>query len=176
MRLTVGAASFPVVTSVFPRRYGCRRGPASLGPVSGPANGSVAGDEPGHPGERLGLPAEGPGSVAGLGRRLLALLVDWVLCLLIAAGFALDRVWGPSLVLLVEQTLLVGLLGYSIGHRLLGLTVARLDGAPVGLWPRVRPGAAAVPGHPGDRDGPRRARSARPGRGHRRRPPLTTGP
>ena len=156
MRLTVGAASFPVVTSVFPRRYGCRRGPASLGPVSGPANGSVAGDEPGHPGERLGLPVEGPGSVAGLGRRLLALLVDWGLCLLIAAGFALDRVWGPSLVLLVEQTLLVGLLGYSIGHRLLGLTVARLDGAPVGPgrgFVRALLLCLAIPAIVMDRDG-----------------------
>ncbi len=94
----------------------------------------MSGEDPGHPGDRLGLPAAGAGSVAGLGRRLLALIADWVVCLLVATAIDLDRVYGPSLVLLVEQTLLVGLLGFSIGHRLLGLVVARLDGAPVGLW------------------------------------------
>lgn len=38
-----------------------------------------------YPGEQLGLPETGPGSSAPMSRRLLALLVDW----LIAAGLAL---------------------------------------------------------------------------------------
>jgi hypothetical protein len=41
----------------------------------------------GYPGERLGLPADGVTSVAGFGRRLAALTVDWVLGLLIGGLF-----------------------------------------------------------------------------------------
>lgn len=40
----------------------------------------------GYRGERLGLPEEGPGSVAPLGRRFGAIFVDWVLCLVISYG------------------------------------------------------------------------------------------
>src|SRR5882757_1454029 len=40
---------------------------------------------PGYPGETLGLPKTGSGSLAPMGRRLLALLIDW----LIAYGLAL---------------------------------------------------------------------------------------
>lgn len=114
---------------------GARLPPASLGPVSGdpgdPAH--SGGQSSAHPGDRLGLPAEGSGSVARFGRRLLALLVDWVVYLLVAAALGLGRVYGAPLVLLLEQTLLVGLLGNAIGHRLCGLAVVRLDGQPVGL-------------------------------------------
>ena len=37
----------------------------------------------------------------------------------------------------VEQLLLVGTLGYSIGHRLLGIQVRKLDGSAPGLLPAV---------------------------------------
>jgi uncharacterized RDD family membrane protein YckC len=40
-----------------------------------------------YPGERYGLPAEGPGSVAALGRRLLALIADCVLASLVTSLF-----------------------------------------------------------------------------------------
>ncbi|MBO0777103.1 MAG: hypothetical protein J2P34_12395, partial [Actinobacteria bacterium] len=40
----------------------------------------------GYPGQRLGLPEHGPRSVAGLGRRLAALFIDWILATLIATG------------------------------------------------------------------------------------------
>jgi uncharacterized RDD family membrane protein YckC len=111
--------------------------PASLGTVTGP----VRTDDAGHPGDRFGLPAQGPGSVARFGRRLLALLVDWVICQLVVALAFGSEVWtggnGASLAVLgvfvLEQTLLVGLLGYTVGHRLAGVRVVRLDGRPVGL-------------------------------------------
>ncbi len=38
-----------------------------------------------YPGNRLGLPEDGPGSVAGWGRRLVALFVDWLVAWLIAS-------------------------------------------------------------------------------------------
>ena len=109
-----------------------RRGIGSW--LEGPS--AASGVDHGPPGLRLGLPAEGPGSVAGFGRRALALAVDWVLALVIANG--LLRGWGspslvPLLVLLVENVLLVGTAGYTVGHRLLGLRVTTLTGRPPGL-------------------------------------------
>jgi hypothetical protein len=35
-------------------------------------------------GARLGLPADGPGSVAGIGRRVLAISLDWLACILVS--------------------------------------------------------------------------------------------
>ena len=50
-----------------------------------------------YPGERFGVPATGPGSAAGFGRRLAALTVDWLLGYLIAGLFA-----GPDALALAE--------------------------------------------------------------------------
>ena len=97
-------------------------------------------DDPGYPGDRLGLPERGPGSVARFAPRLLALGLDWVACVILVLSFGLDPLYGPPrdslvalAVLVVEHTILVGLLGNSLGHRLVGIRVARLDGAPIGL-------------------------------------------
>jgi uncharacterized RDD family membrane protein YckC len=81
----------------------------------------------------LGLPAAGPGSIGRPGRRVLALLVDWVAALLIARQFlpGLGSL-GPLLVLLTEQVLLVGTVGFGLGHRLVGLRVADLSGGRPG--------------------------------------------
>src|SRR3954454_21995795 len=91
-----------------------------------------------YPGRRLGLPEHGPGSVARFGRRLLALCVDWFLALLVAR--VVLRVedwnglqWATLGVFTVFNAILVGTLGSSVGHRLLGLKLARLDGTEVGL-------------------------------------------
>lgn len=79
--------------------------------------------------------------MAGWGRRIGALFVDWFASLAVASllteplGWDTDqgRALGPVLVLFVTTSLLVGLLGTSLGHRLLGLRVARLDAHPVGV-------------------------------------------
>jgi uncharacterized RDD family membrane protein YckC len=92
------------------------------------------------PGVRLGLPAEGPGSIAPVGRRGIAILIDFALCLLIATLFGYhvaDRNDGftgflPLTVFLVENILLVGTVGSTIGHKLLGLRVQRLGGGVPG--------------------------------------------
>ena len=39
-------------------------------------------------GQRLGLPPTGPGSVAPVGRRILALVIDWVSAMLVASFLA----------------------------------------------------------------------------------------
>ena len=91
-------------------------------------------------GQRLGLPAEGPGSVASWGRRVAALFVDWIGSLLVAnaissyAGFSPDTArLLPTLVFLAEVTVFTGLMGGSFGQLTLRVVVARLDGKPVNL-------------------------------------------
>lgn len=74
-------------------------------------------------------------------RRLGALLVDWIIASLSAV--ALAGVHYPpedikeNLVItaffVVEMSVLTGLLGYSIGKRVLGLKVESRDGRPIGL-------------------------------------------
>jgi uncharacterized RDD family membrane protein YckC len=95
-----------------------------------------------YPGERFGLPEQGPRSVAGMGRRLLALLIDWLLCLIIARAFLPHGGDVTVLTLLIfgaEVFLLTALTGFTVGKRVLGIRVARLDGKPVGfLWSLVR--------------------------------------
>lgn len=103
--------------------------------LEGPG-GRGAGPVQDHPGQRLGRPADGPRSVASFGRRLVALAVDWAACVLIAQGLLSDV--GPRevmalVVLLVENVLLVGTVGTTLGHRLLGLRVETVDGAAPGV-------------------------------------------
>ncbi len=73
--------------------------------------------------------------MGSFGRRLVALVVDWVVALLIA-GWLLRSAglgqFGPLLVLLVENVVLVGTAGATIGHRLLGLRVETVDGTAPG--------------------------------------------
>ena len=90
-----------------------------------------------YPGERLGLPESGPGSIARAGRRIAAICVDWAIALLISNyAFAGDP-WATLAVFAVEQALLVGTLGYSIGHRMVGIHVVRLSGGPAGPVPAL---------------------------------------
>jgi len=95
-------------------------------------------DRPGYPGEKFGLPEEGPRSVAGMGRRVGALLIDWAICTLIAVALFHDQYWTLA-VFAVQDYLLTALTGLTIGKRLAGIRVVRLDGKPVGLlWGLVR--------------------------------------
>ncbi len=85
------------------------------------------------PGQRLGRPESGPGSIARFGPRAAALLIDWLICsLLSAAFFGYDGV-ATLAIFLVEQVLFVGFFGYSIGHRILRMQVQTLDGRPAGF-------------------------------------------
>jgi uncharacterized RDD family membrane protein YckC len=94
-----------------------------------------------YPGERVGLPQTGRGSLASWGARIVALLLDWVICTLIALLFFGSRVlvgqgwtsWTTLLTFFVETTLLVAFAGGSAGQLLCRLAVIRLDNTPVGL-------------------------------------------
>lgn len=100
-------------------------------------------------GERLGLPRQGPRSVARIGRRLIALVIDWMLASLIANVISGSwdaaanarplhqlLVYGLWVALMIVE---VPILGGTIGHRLSGIAVAPLRGGWPGLWrPLVR--------------------------------------
>jgi uncharacterized RDD family membrane protein YckC len=97
-----------------------------------------AGDRSQYPGQQFGLPESGSGSVAGVGRRLGALMIDWVLCTLIALAVFRNQ-YLTLAVFAAEVYLLTALTGFTVGKRLVGVRVVRLDGRPVGLlWALVR--------------------------------------
>lgn len=95
------------------------------------------------PGTRLGLPANGRGSLARWGSRIGALLVDWAASIIVAmalfgAGVMRDpgwRAWMPMAVFFVEKTVLTAVTSASFGQLLARIAVVRLDSAgPVGWW------------------------------------------
>lgn len=71
--------------------------------------------------------------MAGIGRRLGAIFIDWLLCELIAIALLHNQSWTIA-VFGVEVYLLTALTGFTVGKRLTGIRVIRLDGRPVGLW------------------------------------------
>ncbi|QMU75829.1 RDD family protein [Streptacidiphilus sp. PB12-B1b] len=102
--------------------------------IEGPRAGAEQlGADFGYRGRRLGLPEEGPGSIASTGRRLVAVLIDWWLCALISYGLIAHRnpvvanYW-TMFVFFVLSVLTMSAVGSTPGKRLLGLRVVRLDG------------------------------------------------
>lgn len=100
------------------------------------------------PGEKIGLPETGPGSVAGGFRRFVAFVFDLVAASLITALF-LPPEFGDvevmrsfnSAAIVVWVVLTVpsaAFFGFTPGMGVLGIRVGRLDGATsVGLWRAV---------------------------------------
>ncbi|MGO3153860.1 MAG: RDD family protein [Galactobacter sp.] len=86
-----------------------------------------------YPGQRMGRPESGPGSLARWGRRILALCIDWAIAMGIAYFLMRGNPWGSLIVFLVIQMLMVGFFGRGIGHWLLGMQVQKLDGRPANL-------------------------------------------
>ncbi|TDD34848.1 RDD family protein [Actinomadura sp. KC06] len=105
-----------------------------------------AGVDLGKPGERIGFPESGSGAVASYPRRLVALFVDWGLSMLVASLLARSLGWNPAersmwtlVIFAIQAWLLTAFIGVTIGKRLCGIRVARLDGRPVGLvWALAR--------------------------------------
>ncbi|WP_240724104.1 RDD family protein [Frankia sp. B2] len=97
------------------------------------------------PGVRLGLPRNGRGSVVGFGPRLLAYLVDAVVANLIVGvlyivglSYAADaRGLAIYALFLLEELILVGTAGQTIGMRLAGIRVIRLRDCGRQSWPWI---------------------------------------
>jgi uncharacterized RDD family membrane protein YckC len=130
--------------------------------IEGPRAGAEQmGADFGYRGHRLGLPEEGPGSIASTGRRLAAVAVDWWLCALIAYGLiahgnmVLANYW-TMFVFFVLSVLTLGTVGSTPGKRLLGLRLISAGGgrASVGqVVLRTTLLLLAVPALIWDRDG-----------------------
>ena len=91
-----------------------------------------------YPGQRLGLPERGPGSVSSMPRRVLALFIDWLLSMVIASWLTHSQFWTIA-VFAVEVYVLTALGGSTVGKRLVGIRTVRLGGGPVGFgWALVR--------------------------------------
>ena len=91
----------------------------------------------GYRGQRLGLPESGPGSMAGTGRRVVALFIDWFAALLVSQLLvgtpqtSLES-FATLGIFFVEVSLLTWLSGASFGQRLVGLRVGGLT-RPLGF-------------------------------------------
>jgi RDD family len=104
-----------------------------------------------YPGQRLGLPPEGRGSLASWHARIGALIIDWAACMAIAVGLFGSavitgsgwRAWMILTVFFVESTVLSWLAGGSFGQLLTRIAVVRLDMKPLG-FPRALLRAALV--------------------------------
>jgi len=91
-----------------------------------------------YPGQHLGLPERGPGSVSSMPRRLLALFIDWLLSMAIAYWLTHSQFWTIA-VFAVETYVLTALGGSTVGKRLVGIRTVRIGGGPVGFgWALVR--------------------------------------
>ncbi|WP_156686660.1 RDD family protein [Mycobacterium sp. Marseille-P9652] len=90
---------------------------------------------PAYPGERLGLPESGPGSLAPMGRRLAALMVDWLIAYGLAALALRFGAFPPSqlstavlAIWFVLGLVAVRLFTFTPGQLVLRLQVVPVDG------------------------------------------------
>jgi RDD family len=145
-------------SSASPRTGTARTGTAQLtAPAvtdAKPATPKNEKNEKTYPGQQLGLPERGPGSVASMPRRVLALFIDWLLSMAIAYWLTHSQFWTIA-VFAVEVFVLTALGGSTVGKRLLGIRTVRVGGGPVGFgWALVRTAIllTAVPPLLTDRD------------------------
>jgi uncharacterized RDD family membrane protein YckC len=102
--------------------------------LSGPSQSNDPDQRSTYPGERLGLPESGPGSIARFGRRIAALCVDWLVSLGLAALAMTVGLLGSAplqtgqlIVWFVLGVLSVRLFGFTPGQLVLGLKVTAVD-------------------------------------------------
>jgi uncharacterized RDD family membrane protein YckC len=90
-------------------------------------------------GRRLGLPEDGPGSVATFGRRLIAYVIDALVSGLVAGLFTAPGAPGPRayVPLAILYVVAVPLAGQTLGMRLLGLRLAQLGSSGPPNLPRA---------------------------------------
>lgn len=96
----------------------------------------------GYPGQSLGLPAAGRGSLASWNSRLWALVIDWAVCMILARAVFGSKVntgihwqmFTPMALFFVEKWLLTAFAGSSFGQLVCRVGVTTLDGQPIGWW------------------------------------------
>jgi uncharacterized RDD family membrane protein YckC len=92
----------------------------------------------GYPGERFGLPKQGVGSVARMGRRIVALTLDWMAAILVTHLAFPSLVYGSESFAAVtlgifagEVLILTATTGASFGYKLAGIRLISISPAPV---------------------------------------------
>lgn len=94
------------------------------------------------PGQNLGLPETGSGAQASVMRRAIGVLIDWVICWIIAGFTTLyTHAFGGTATLTYLLWIVLGIISGWLfartpGMAVLGMGVARVDepGATVGFW------------------------------------------
>ncbi|MDQ3763590.1 MAG: RDD family protein [Actinomycetota bacterium] len=90
-----------------------------------------------YPGQQLGLPEHGPGSAAGFGPRILAIVIDWLPCSVAAQLLTHNPAFSALALFAAITALSVGFAGRTLGHAVAGLRVALLDGRRAGFGAAV---------------------------------------
>jgi hypothetical protein len=90
-----------------------------------------------YPGQRLGLPEHGPGSAAGFGLRILAIVIDWLPCSVAAQMFTTNPAFSALALFAAITAVSIGVAGRTAGHAAAGLRVALLDRRRAGLGAAV---------------------------------------
>ena len=82
-----------------------------------------------------------PGEVAGLGRRVAAIGLDWFASILLSRVIFGQLTYGSSessfailMIFIAEVVIFTWLMSASFGQRLLGISVVRMDGGRLSLW------------------------------------------
>ena len=104
-----------------------------------------------YPGQSIGLPERGRGSLASWFARIAALILDWGASMIVAVtlfgvGVLRDggwRAWMILAVFFVQTTVLTALTGSSFGQLLARIGIVRLDGQHLG-WPRAAARSAMI--------------------------------
>lgn len=92
----------------------------------------------GYPGQRYELPKQGMGSVARMGRRIIALTLDWTAAILVTHLAFPDLVYGSEGfaaatlgVFAIEVTLLTSATGSSFGYKIAGIRLISISPARI---------------------------------------------
>ena len=92
----------------------------------------------GYPGQRFGLPKQGIGSVARMGRRIIALMIDWIAAILVTHLAFPDLVYGSEVfaaatlgIFAAQVFLLTATTGASFGYKLAGIRLISISSAPI---------------------------------------------
>ncbi|MFC4429883.1 RDD family protein [Citricoccus alkalitolerans] len=86
------------------------------------------------PGERLGLAQDGPTSMAGWGRRILALLIDWFIAMIVSSVWFEGNPLVTHGIFALMHVLMLSLFGTTVGKRVARIQVVRLGGAMANLF------------------------------------------
>jgi uncharacterized RDD family membrane protein YckC len=92
----------------------------------------------GYPGQRFGLPKQGIGSVARMGRRFIALMIDWIAAILVTHLAFPDLVYGSEVfaaatlgIFAAQVFLLTATTGASFGYKLSGIRLISISPTPI---------------------------------------------